>query len=82
MRPKPHSRTKRDYSYDGVRRVSGLRREPSVHKTRGSESTLLLQGGYHLFQWDVGISVGFFKETTGSLRHPETRRTPSYLETI
>ena len=26
----------------------------------------------------MGISVGFFLETTGSLRNPETRRTPSY----
>ena len=36
------------------------------------------QGGDHLTQWDVGISVGFFTDTTGSLRNPETRRTPSY----
>ena len=33
----------------------------------------------HLFQGDVGISVGFFTETTGSLCNPETRRrAPSY----
>ena len=36
------------------------------------------QGRDHLFQWAVGTSVGFFTETTGSLRNPETRRTPSY----
>ena len=35
------------------------------------------EGRDHLFQWDVGISVGFSAETTGSLRNPETRRTPS-----
>ena len=27
----------------------------------------------------MGISVGFFTETAGSLRNPETRRNPSYL---
>ena len=32
----------------------------------------------HLFQWDVGISVGFSTGTIGSLRNPETRYTPSY----
>ena len=37
------------------------------------------QGRDHLFQWRMGISVGFFTETTGSLRNPETRRTPSYI---
>ena len=36
------------------------------------------EGRDHLFQWDVGISVGFSTETTGSLRNPETRRTLSY----
>ena len=39
----------------------------SVHRGQG-----------FLFQWDVGISVGFSKETTGSLRNPKTWRTPSY----
>ena len=38
------------------------------------------QGRNHLSQWDVGISVGFFTETAGSLRNPETRRTPSYMQ--
>ena len=37
------------------------------------------QGRDHLFQWDGGISAGFFTETTSSLRNPETRRTPSYI---
>ena len=37
------------------------------------------QGRDHLFQLDVGISVGFFTETTGSLRNPETRPNPSYV---
>ena len=27
------------------------------------------------------MSVVFLTETTGSLRHPETRRTPSYIKT-
>ena len=36
-------------------------------------------GRDHPFQWDVGIIVGFFTETTGSLSNPETRRTPSYM---
>ena len=38
------------------------------------------QGQNHLFHWDVGISVGFFTETTGSLRNPETRHSPSHKE--
>ena len=32
-----------------------------------------------LFQWGIGISVGFFTETTGFLPNPETRRTPSFV---
>ena len=40
--------------------------------------SLQRQGRDHPFQWDVGISVGFFTETIGSLRNPETRRTPPY----
>ena len=32
-----------------------------------------------LFHRDVGISVGFFTETTGSLHNPKTRRTASYV---
>ena len=35
------------------------------------------QGRDHLFQWVMGISVGFFTETTGN---PETRRNPSYTK--
>ena len=38
------------------------------------------QGRDNLFQWDVGISVRFFTENTGSLRNTETRRNPSYTE--
>ena len=54
-----------------------------MHKTPGQNSqregrSLPRQGRGPLFQWDVGISVGFFTETTGSLRNPETRRNPSY----
>ena len=29
------------------------------------------EGRGPLFQWDVGISVGFFTKTTGSLRNPD-----------
>ena len=39
------------------------------------------EGRGPLFQWNVGISVGFSTETTGPLRNPETRRTPSYTRT-
>ena len=38
--------------------------------TRGSEST---------FQWDTQICVRSSTETAGSLRNPETRRTPSFV---
>ena len=30
------------------------------------------EGRDPLFQWDVGINVGFSTETTGSIRNPET----------
>ena len=110
------SRFKLRWWYDGVRRVSGLRREPLVsvknptliphpnekddpdpvvaesdplvassvrvfcaRNSQREGRSLPRQGRDHLFQWDVGISVGFFTETTGSLRNPETRRTPSYI---
>ena len=49
--------------------------------TRNSQReglSLPRQGWDHLSQWDVGISFGFFTETTGSLHNPETRCTPSY----
>ena len=98
-------------TYDGVRRVSGLRREPVVsvknctliptsHWKRWSRPcrdrlqpsrcefcarnsqregrSLPRQGRDHLFQWDVGIIVGFSTDTIGSLRNPETRRNPLY----
>ena len=59
----------------------------SVHRTPAQISkregrSLSRQGRDHLFQWDVGISVGFFIEITGSLRNPETRRTQSYVLTL
>ena len=52
----------------------------SVHRTPAREGwSLPRQGRDHLLQWDVEISVGFFTETTGSIRNPETRRTPSII---
>ena len=42
--------------------------------------SLPLEGRVPLFQWDVGISVGFSTEFTCSLRNPGTRRTPSMLK--
>ena len=36
------------------------------------------EGRGHFSQWDVGISVVFSTETTGSLRNPETRRGAAY----
>ena len=48
--------------------------------TKGSESATT--GSGPLFQWDVGISVGFSTETTGFLPNPWTRRTPSYQSNI
>ena len=36
------------------------------------------EGRSPVLQWDVGIGVGSSAETAGSLRNPETRRTPSY----
>ena len=41
--------------------------------TRGSET---------VFQWDVWIGVGSSVETAGSLRIPETRRTPSLVPNL
>ena len=37
------------------------------------------EGRSPVFQWDVLIVVGSSTETAGSLRNPETRRTPTYL---
>ena len=53
---------------DGVRRVSRLRREPVV----SVENPRLIPTS-PLFQWDVGISVGFSTETTSSLSNPRPR---------
>ena len=39
----------------------------------------LAKGSESVFQWDVRICVGSSEETAGSLRNPETRRTPSYI---
>ena len=105
--------------YNGVRRVSGLRREPVVslknptlipnshwkddpdplvgdsdplvassvrvfcaQNSQREGRSLPREGRDHLFLWDVGISVGFSTGTTGSLRNPETRRTPSYVTIV
>ena len=72
------------FIYDGVRWVSGLRKEPKVSVENPTliptSHSLPREGRDHLFQWDVGISVGFSKCTTGFLRNHETRRcTPSYV---
>ena len=66
--------------HDGVRRVSrsSVRGFCARNSQREGRSLPRL-GRDHLFQWDVGISVGFSTGTTGSLRNPETRRTPSYV---
>ena len=37
------------------------------------------EGRGPLFQWGMGISVGFFTETTSFLRNPGVRRSPSYM---
>ena len=50
-----------------------MHRTPAQNSQREGRS-LPRQGRDHLFQWNVGISVGFFTETTGNLRNPETRR--------
>ena len=56
--------------------ASSVHRTPAQNSQREGRS-LPRQGRDHLFQWDVGISVGFLTETTGSLRNAEIRRTPS-----
>ena len=53
-----------------------------VHQFRAqNNSTELATGGSeswdHLSLWDFGISVGFFMETSGSLRNPKIWCTPS-----
>ena len=63
--------------YAGSRDYVG-NRTPAQNSQRKGRS-LSQQGRDNLFQWDVGTSVGFFTETTGSLRNPETLRTPSYV---
>ena len=37
------------------------------------------EGRSPVFKWDVWIDVGSTTQTAGSLRNPETRRTPSYI---
>ena len=54
-----------------------MHRTPAQNLQREGRS-LPREGRDHLFQWEVGISVGFSTETTGSQRNPETRRNPSY----
>ena len=56
-----------------------LHRISNFFCARNSQRSLPRQGRDHLFQWDVWISVGFFTETTGSLRNPETLRNPSHF---
>ena len=56
---------------------SSVYRKPAQDSQQEGRS-LPRQDRDHIFQWDVGISVGVFTETTGSLRNPETRRTPPY----
>ena len=58
-----------------------LRRTHAQNSQREGRS-LPRQGRDNLFQRDVGISVGFFVETTGSLRNPETRHTPIYVRGV
>ena len=67
----------RKCTYDGVRRVSGCEFRAQNSQREGRK--LPRQGRDHLFPWEVGISVGFFTETTGTIRNPETRRNPSYI---
>ena len=56
--------------------VKSVHRTPAQNSQREGRS-LPQQGWDHLFQCDVGISVGFFTVTTGSLPNPETRHIPS-----
>ena len=58
--------------------ASFVHRPPAQNSQREGRS-LPRQGQDHLSQSDVGISAGFFTETTGCLRNTETRRTPSYV---
>ena len=45
----------------------------SVHGTRNERVGIIF------LLWGIGISVGFFTETTSFLRNPGVRRSPSYL---
>ena len=51
----------------------------SVHtrKELATGRSLQREGRSQVFQWDVWFGVGSSTETAGSLRNPETRRTPS-----
>ena len=53
-------------------------RTPAQNSQREGRN-LPREGRDHLFLWDDGISVGFFTETTGFLRNPETWRIPRHL---
>ena len=85
---KTHSkfRLKENLTYDGVSRVSGLRREPvvadfdpleasSVHRTRNEKVGIIF------LSW-IWVQCGVLPETTGSLRNPETRRHDDDIYTI
>ena len=68
----------------GVRRVSGLARRVlcgcSVHGTRNERVRVCHDRVGIIVLSVMSGSVRFFTETTGSLRNPETRRTPSYVK--
>ena len=56
----------------------------SVHRTPAQKSqrkgrSLQREGRSLVFQWDVWIGEGSSTETAVSLRNPESRRTPSYI---
>ena len=54
-------------------------RTPAQNSQREGRN-LPRQGRDHLVQLGMGISLGFFTETTGSLPNPGVRRSPSYVE--
>ena len=69
----PHCKT----DYDPLVRVlCGLLITSKVRNPR----RILPKGSESVFQWNVWIGVESSAETAGSLRNPETRRTPSYVE--
>ena len=55
-----------------------LHRKPAQNSQREGRS-LPRQGRDHLFQWDVGISVGFLSETTGPLQNIARPGVPRHM---